>query len=389
VWTSPRYCWTPGGFVFIAGHWDHDLHHRGYCYSPVYIDPRLYARGGWNYRPHYVIQPDFLIGSLFINLHTHHYYFGDFYEAGYARRGYQPWIDFRVHRTAYDPLYGYYRWQHRDQPRWDADVKAVYVDRRDNAKSRPPRTLAAQQTTNVSVVVAPAQVKNTPFKVTQVTKAQVTEIQKVSEEWRNVSKQRGKSEAAVKVNKQPGAAPIKLDLPKTPVKIVRPQKAPPPEPDRPKVHEVKDKGKIDGPKDKGPKDKGPKIDPPPKDKGPKIDPPPKDKGPKVDPPPKDKGPKVDPPPKDKGPKVDPPPKDKGPKVDPPPKDKGPKVDPPPKDKKGKDKGDGTLSSRTVHDDSQWPTICVLSPVGSHCPQCIPMFFSGSAWREWERLVFLL
>ena len=247
VWIPARFCWTPGGYVFIAGHWDLDLHHRGFCYSPVYIDPRLYARRDWHYRPRYVIQPDFLIGSLFINLRCHHYYFGDYYEAGYARRGFEAWVDFRVQRTAYDPLFTYYRWEHRDQPRWDADVRAVYVDRRDNAKARPPRTLAAQQTTNVSVVVVAAQVKNSPFKVTQVTKAQVADIQKVAAEWHNVSKQRGKSEAAaVKSNKQPGAAPIKLELPKAPVKIATPHKTPLPV--GPKIQDVKDKAS----KDKGP-----------------------------------------------------------------------------------------------------------------------------------------
>src|SRR5205085_9288689 len=115
-----------------------------------------------------------------------------------ARRGCETWIDHRVQRTSYDPLFADYRWEHRGEPRWDANVRAVYVERRDNVKSRPPRTLAAQKTSTISVVAAPAQVKNTPFKMTQVTKAQVADIQKVAAEWHNVSKQRGKSEAAAK-----------------------------------------------------------------------------------------------------------------------------------------------------------------------------------------------
>jgi hypothetical protein len=350
VWIPAYYCWTPCGYVFIPGHWDVDLHHRGFCYSPVFIDARFYQRAGWRYRPRYVIQTDFMITSLFINLRRHHYHFGDYYEAGYAQRGYQPWVDFRVRRAAYDPLFSYYRWHNRNQPRWEAELRTVYVDRRDNQKARPPRTLVQQQQTNIQVVVQPAQVKNVPFKLTKVTQAQVTEIQKVTEHVRIVTKERRKVEAAAKAKKEPGGAPIKLELPKSPIKAVPTKKTPPPEPDGPKFQDVKDKTPKDGVKDKTPKD-DPFKDKAPKDKTFKDDPFkdkfPKDKTPKDDPfkdkSPKDKKPKDDPF-KDKTPKDDPfkdklpkdgPFKDKKPKDDPF-KDKFPKDDPF-KDKKSKEK----------------------------------------------------
>jgi hypothetical protein len=277
-----------------------------------------------------------LLGSLFVNLSRHQYLFGDYYDPGYARRGFVPWNDYRIHRTAYDPLYSYYRWQNRAQPRWEANVRAAFVDRRDNPKARPPHTLALQQKAPGQDRVFPIakldQAKSVGVKLAPVTKAQITEYQKSAVELRRISSTRNRIETSTKA--KAAKSPVKLELPKTTFKSAAPKKAPPPAPETPKAREFP---KEKSPKDVSPKEKLPKVELP-KEKLPKVELPkeklPKEKLPKVEPP-KEKLPKVEPP-KEKLPKVEPP-KEKRPKIELPkeklpkvelPKEKLPKVEPP-------------------------------------------------------------
>jgi hypothetical protein len=306
VWIPARYCWTPVGYCFVPGRWDLDLDHRGMCFAPVYIDARLYQRRNWVYRPRHIVRVDFLLGSMFVNTRRHHYHFGDYYDAGYARRGFVPWVDYRF-RNTYDPLFAYYRFQNRAQPRWEADLRAVYVDRRDNQAARPPRTLVMQEKAGGKKMMAVAsfdQAKAAGVKLEAVSATQATTIKKTVTEWREVSQKRRTVETSAKgaAAKAAKGSAFKLDLPKTTIKPAVSKKAPPPDPVTPKFQEPKGKKdatpKDDPFKDKGTKDKTPKVDPF-KDKTPKVDPF-KDKTPKVDPF-KDKSPKVDPF-KDKSPK---------------------------------------------------------------------------------------
>jgi hypothetical protein len=287
-----------------------------------------------------------------VNLGRHHYHFGDYYDVAYARRGYVPWVDYRIRQTAFDPIFSYYRWSHRDQPRWETDVRAVFVDRREHQNARPPRTFALQEKLAVKdprrAVASFAQAKTAGVRLAAVSKAQVVEFQKTAVEVRKISTSRRTIETSTHAvsPKTARTEPLKLDLPKSSIAHPKAKQAPPAEPDTPKVQDVhKDKTfkeklpKVDPPKDK---EKLPKVDPPKgkdKEKLPKVDPPKeKEKLPKVDPP-KEKLPKVEPPKeKEKLPKVDPP-KEKLPKVDPPKeKEKLPKVEPPKDDSpKKKDK----------------------------------------------------
>ena len=426
VWAPACYYWTPAGYYFFAGGWDRDLYHRGMCFAPIYFDARWQGSRDWNYRPRHIVRVDFLLSALFVNSGRHHYHFGDYYDAGYARRGYMPWVDYRIRTTAYDPLFAYYRWENRSTAQWDTNLRAVYASRRDNQGARPPRTYLEQERApkdkKFAAVSSFEAVKVSGVKLAPVPKTQATELLKNAAEWQRLSKARGTVEVAAKVSVKKGAAaaPVKLELPKTTfLKTPASTKAPPPPPETPKVQDPpKDKTVKDGFKDKTPKDdpfkdktfkdKTPKDDPfkdkTPKDKvfkdkTPKDDPfkdktpkdkPFKDKTPKDDPF-KDKSPKdkifKDDPLKDKTPKVDPfkdklpkdfPPKDKLPKEPPPPiKDKSPNDGPgkdkkdkekPPKEKgKDKDKEASTWRDRGLSDSVTAPDAVIEARRWLACP----------------------
>jgi hypothetical protein len=239
VWTPAHYSWTPGGYIFVRGYWDHDLAHRGICFAPVILDPRVYVRAGWFYRPHFTIAADFFLGSFFVRVGVPHYYFGDYYDPLYARRGFTPWVDYHFRGNLYDPLFSYYRWEHRGDQRWEKDLRATYTLRRENVALRPPRTLALQARADAKLrVVAPVTQWRAPeFKMETVSKAHIEEIHKNTQEWRDLSKQRGKIEMEVKpiAKKAEFQKEVKIELPKTAIVHPVPKIAPPPHPEQPKL----------------------------------------------------------------------------------------------------------------------------------------------------------
>src|SRR5439155_23678256 len=121
------YVWTPAGYIFVDGHWDYPLRDRGLLFAPVIVDRRYLGRPGWVYRPSYAVHDEFLQEALFVRLEYGHYYFGDYFDRRYERQGFVPWVDFRVGRQSYDPLYSYYRWNHRDDAHWDRDLRGLYT----------------------------------------------------------------------------------------------------------------------------------------------------------------------------------------------------------------------------------------------------------------------
>src|SRR5262249_13562083 len=167
----------------------------------------------------------------------HHYFFGDYYEARYAQAGYRPWVDYRLGGRFPDPLYSYYRWHHRDNPRWDQSLRATYVARAEGTAPRPPRTLIEQQkqTTNVNVVVPIKNYNNPVYSLKPVTQVQVQEFRKTSEQLRAFSQKR--SQAEIQVAKKQGggkATAVKLDL-QPPKFVLRGENVkPPPAPQVPK-----------------------------------------------------------------------------------------------------------------------------------------------------------
>jgi hypothetical protein len=390
VWIPPTYHWCPGGFVFVPGYWDYPCIHRGILFAPVYIPPRILGRS-FVYTPTFVIREQAMFGALFVRRGFNSYYFGDYFTPRYVDRGFTPWvggggfqIGVNVRRGFHDPLFNYYRVNHRNDPYWNRGIGDLYTGRYKGTIDLPPRTLVQQNTVINNITNNKTTVNNTTINnVTMLSSLQniqkdktinlqpvsasaIKEQARAAKELQAIGAQRTQLESQL-IGKNPKAkkldAPrsIKLDVPKPvvarsqvsqdklppvpksfdPKLKIEPPKTPKTDPKGipiPKVEPPKGKPKTDPPKVDPPKVDPPKGKPktdPPKVDPPKVDPPkgkPKTDPPKVDPPkgkPKTDPPKVDPP-KTDPPKVDPP-KTLPPKEDPPkgkPKTDPPKVDPP-------------------------------------------------------------
>lgn len=144
TWVSARYVWTPAGYIFVDGHWDYGLNDRGLLFAPVAFTANVWTTPNWYYQPSYVVSDQFLLGALFVRADLNSYYFGDYFGPAYAQAGFVPWVDYRIGRVGYDPLFSYYRWRHRDDRRWLTDLQQGYVARASGQAPRPPHTLRQQ-----------------------------------------------------------------------------------------------------------------------------------------------------------------------------------------------------------------------------------------------------
>ena len=208
LWTHPRYTWTPSGYVFADGYWDHDFSRRGVLFAPAY-----FGSGYWDthrsYSPAYALATDSLVGSLFIQPNANSYYFGDYYAPSYARLGFTPWIDYR-HRGFYaDPAWLYYRWQNRDTPRWEEQMRASYAARQRGESPVPPRRFNPQSapaqtpppasgqcfsSVNLVVPIQNLQLANN-LKLQKVAKDELANMQRHVVEARSQAETRQKSES--------------------------------------------------------------------------------------------------------------------------------------------------------------------------------------------------
>jgi hypothetical protein len=151
VWTPAHYVWTPRGYVFVSGYWDYDIARRGMMFAPVYYSAPVYQRPDYFYSPSVVIGISFAFGNLFVHSHSHHYYYGDYYDDRYRNHGYEPWYsgyDRRDRGDRYyreDPLYVSYRSQQlRRDKDWDKHNRSQYDYRRQHAEARPPQIYLAK-----------------------------------------------------------------------------------------------------------------------------------------------------------------------------------------------------------------------------------------------------
>jgi hypothetical protein len=142
LWTPAHYCWTPRGNLYCDGFWDYPLENRGLLFAPVSFAGALWNDLGWRYRPWCGVNTPALLTSLFIGPRNHNYWFGDWYGDRYARLGFRSWVGDGA--RFYDPLLGYYRWAHRDNPAWFRDLRALDAGRRDGTFERPAHTLGEQ-----------------------------------------------------------------------------------------------------------------------------------------------------------------------------------------------------------------------------------------------------
>src|SRR5262249_33170980 len=141
-WIPSRYCWTPGGYVFMNGYWDYPLEDRGLLFAPAYFSRPLYADPSYAYQPGYAVCLDPLLNWFFARPGYGRYYFGDYFGRGYGRLGFSSWLAYGP--RSYDPLYRYYTWSHRGDAAWQRNMQAGYRARAGGQLIRPARTLAGQ-----------------------------------------------------------------------------------------------------------------------------------------------------------------------------------------------------------------------------------------------------
>lgn len=141
VWVPDRYVWTPSGCIYRAGYWDYIVAQRGTVFCPIYWSRPV---ANYQFRPSYVVSTGpTLLANLFVYPRYHHYFFGNYYSSRYLGQTMYPWVSYGQQSRNYDPLYGYYRSQYRDND-YINRLTRLHNYYAANANFQPPRTLAAQ-----------------------------------------------------------------------------------------------------------------------------------------------------------------------------------------------------------------------------------------------------
>lgn len=146
LWTPAHYVWTPRGYVYVMGYWDYQPDRRGVMFAPLYYSRPVYRHRDYFYRPHAVLNTDTVFVSLFVRRGYHNYYFGDYHDRRYERRGFRPWSHRQATRYGHDPFYrNYHEHRLRENRRFDNDSHRPFDYRRENREQRnwrrdaPPR----------------------------------------------------------------------------------------------------------------------------------------------------------------------------------------------------------------------------------------------------------
>ena len=194
VWSPSYYVYTPRGAIYVDGYWDWSLDRRGVLFAPVYISSSIWRRPNYFYSPSIVIQSDLLMAHLFVGATFGHYYFGDYYDEGYSRRGIYPWFEVRKSHHDYDPIYSYERMsRRRTDAHWEANVRENYDYRRQHSEARPPRLYSAQA---AFVARAPERERKSmglaaPLSVVSQRRDAPLRFEKISEDRRKTFKDQG------------------------------------------------------------------------------------------------------------------------------------------------------------------------------------------------------
>ncbi|MBN1879664.1 YXWGXW repeat-containing protein [bacterium] len=235
VWIPAHYVWTPAGCIFVGGYWDYQLVRRGVMFAPVYYPRPTYSHAGYYYTPTITLDIDSLFFALFIQMHSHHYYFGDYYDARYESRGYHPWWSEHATRYGYDPYYRNYRSRRqREDQGWEHRLHVQYDYRRQHEDARPPHTYAMQKNFNQQSPANRANVligkrfadvvadNKQPIRFTRLDKNHQNEFQTRARELNTFQGKRKKLEVADIVNGKPQKAseikkPLKKELSISPI----------------------------------------------------------------------------------------------------------------------------------------------------------------------------
>jgi hypothetical protein len=203
-----------------------------------------------------------IAAGLFIETHSNHYYYGDYYDHRYEERGFRPWYSRQDGRYGDDPIYTQYRsTQLRIDPDWDVHMDEQFRYRRDHVEARPAQTLALQLSININRTAgAPENViigrsfaeaalsKTSPMRFATVNTDERKQFETRGQEVRKFQLERAKIEMApADAGHSRGvpetAQPVKMQLPVSPVAArqtehVEGVKAPPPMPVTPKPQAV-------------------------------------------------------------------------------------------------------------------------------------------------------
>jgi hypothetical protein len=135
LWYPSSYTWTPAGCVYSPGYWDYPLVDRGLLFAPVCFNGAPWTTPGWCYRPGFAVNLGGLLSCWWARPGWGHYYFGDYFGAGYRAAGFHPWLTYGA--RFHDPLFGYNRWAHRGDPGWFGGLRNRYLGWQDGRVARP------------------------------------------------------------------------------------------------------------------------------------------------------------------------------------------------------------------------------------------------------------
>lgn len=146
VWVPTHFAWTPRGYIFVQGHWDHDMDNRGVLFCPTFFPREIRLRAGFVFSPGACVDLGMLRMNLFVYPRYRHYFFGDYYDDSYARIGILPWFKCETVHTWYDPIFVYDRWHfQKTDPHWAANLERGFDRRHSNRDLRPARTFTQLQ----------------------------------------------------------------------------------------------------------------------------------------------------------------------------------------------------------------------------------------------------
>lgn len=222
VWVPERYVYTPSGYIYRTGYWDYMLTDRGTIFAPVYWSNPVAT---YQLRPTYVINAGTsLLANLFVYPQYHHYYFGNYYSSRYLGQTIYPWVTVTQQAQLYDPLYAYYRTQHRDVA-FLQRISRMHTYYASNPNLQPPRTLAmqmrsasvAQQTNAIAFQAVPLQQlvssNEAPMQYVRLQAQDRQRLQAALQPARELRKERAQNEekaaAAVAQSDKDGAAAVR------------------------------------------------------------------------------------------------------------------------------------------------------------------------------------
>jgi hypothetical protein len=121
------------------------LFSRGLIYAPARF---VVAGRRIAYQPLYVMEPDFLMGALFVRKGSRTYYFGNWFEPAYAGN-YVPWVTYYQGTTKrfLDVNFKYYRVTtvEMKMSNWERKLTLLYQRRASGLVARPPISLDQQK----------------------------------------------------------------------------------------------------------------------------------------------------------------------------------------------------------------------------------------------------